>query len=51
MHIYEVPVIQRPQEAELAALCDEHGFLTKDTIGLTLGYGIYIKQGYLTTRL
>ncbi|MBV2129714.1 hypothetical protein [Arsukibacterium indicum] len=25
--------------------------MTEDTIGLTLGYGIYIKQGYLTRRL
>ena len=33
------------------ALCEEYGFLTEETIGLTLGYGIYIKQGYLTTRL
>ncbi|KKO50695.1 hypothetical protein VT06_01265 [Arsukibacterium sp. MJ3] len=51
VHIYEVPVIKRPDEPELAALCEEYGFLTEDTIGLTLGYGIYIKQGYLTTRL
>ncbi|MDP5135596.1 hypothetical protein ORJ04_06495 [Rheinheimera baltica] len=51
VHICEVPEIKRPQEPELAALCEQFGFLTKDTIGLTLGYGIYIKQGYLTTRL
>ena len=49
--VYEVPVIQRPEEPELVALCEEYGFLTEETIGLTLGYGIYIKQGYLTTRL
>jgi len=51
VYIYEVPVIQRPDEPELLALCQEYGFLTEDTIGLTLGYGIYIKQGYLSRRL
>lgn len=51
VHIYEIPVIKRPEEPELAALCQQYGFLTEDTIGLTLGYGIYIKQGYLTRRL
>tara|TARA_R110002126_G_scaffold212488_1_gene359094 strand:- start:1053 stop:1481 length:429 start_codon:yes stop_codon:yes gene_type:complete len=49
--VYEVPVIKRPEEPELLALCEEYGFLTEETIGLTLGYGIYIKQGCLTTRL
>jgi hypothetical protein len=51
VYIHEVPVIKRPQEPELVALCEAYGFLTDETIGLTLGYGIYIKQGYLTTRL
>lgn len=49
--IAQVPTIERPVQAELAALCQQQGFLTDDTIGLTLGYGIYIKQGHLTTRL
>ena len=51
VYVLEVPVITRPDNAELAAICDQFGFLTEDTIGLTLGYGIYIKQGYLTPRL
>lgn len=51
VYLYEVPTILRPEEPELAALCEQFGFLTQDTIGLTLGYGIYIKQGYFSTRL
>lgn len=51
VYLYEVPSILRPEEPELAALCEQFGFLTKDTIGLTLGYGIYIKQGYRSSRL
>lgn len=51
VYVLEVPVITRPDNAELAAICEQYGFLTEDTIGLTLGYGIYIKQGHLTTRL
>lgn len=51
VYLYEVPTILRPEEPELAALCEQFGFLTQDTIGLTLGYGIYIKQGYCSTRL
>ncbi|MDP5138248.1 hypothetical protein ORJ04_20065, partial [Rheinheimera baltica] len=51
VYVYEVASIKRPEEPELASLCEQFGFLTEDTIGLTLGYGIYIKQGYLTTRL
>lgn len=51
VYLYEVGAIERPEEPELAALCEQFGFLTQDTIGLTLGYGIYIKQAYLTTRL
>lgn len=51
VHVYEVPVIKPPNDPVLAASCEQFGFLTANTIGLTLGYGIYIKQGYLTTRL
>lgn len=51
IYLYEVAAIDRPNQPELAALCEQFGFLTEDTIGLALGYGIYIKQGYLTTRL
>jgi hypothetical protein len=51
VHLYEVPLIQRPPQPELAALCEQYDFLTADTIGLTLGYGIYIKKGHLTKRL
>lgn len=51
VHVYEVSVIKPPNDPVLAALCVQFGFLTANTIGLTLGYGIYIKQGYLSTRL
>lgn len=51
VYLYEVVTIERPNQPELAALCEQYSFLTEDTIGLTLGYGIYIKQGYLTKRL
>ena len=43
-----IPLPDDPQlrEATLAA-----GLLGPDTIGLTLGYGIYIREGYRSNRL
>ena len=38
--------IPRPDDPLLSAACDQIGFLASDTIGLTLGYGIYLVAGH-----
>ena len=39
-----VPSIPRPDHPALRAACDAIDFLTSETRGLTLGYGIFIRQ-------
>jgi hypothetical protein len=44
VRILFVPRIPRPEHPELRAACEALGFLGKDTAGLTLGSGIFIRQ-------
>ena len=42
--ILVVPLIPRPVHPLLEAACDQTSFLNKDTAGLTLRYGIYVRS-------
>jgi hypothetical protein len=45
VRIATVDEIPAPQQIGLRAACEQLGFLGTDTIGLTLGYGVYLKAG------
>jgi hypothetical protein len=51
IRISEVTSIPLPDDPELRAATLAAGLLGPNTIGLTLGYGIYIRQGHSTNRL
>jgi hypothetical protein len=40
-----VDEIPEPEQPVLKAACEQLGFLGKDTVGLTLGYGVYLRAG------
>jgi hypothetical protein len=41
-----VPRIPRPEQPSLAAACEQLGFLEKDTVGLVIGYAMFIRRGF-----
>jgi hypothetical protein len=51
VRILEVTEISRPEDPELRQAAEAAGLLGPHTIGLTLGYGIFIVAGYSTNRL
>ncbi len=51
IRILVVDKISRPDNPLLKKVAEEMNFLGPDTIGLTLGYGIYLREGYITDRL
>jgi Domain of unknown function (DUF4157) len=44
VRLLEVEVVPRPENPTLQAACDQIDFLPPATRGLTLGYGIFIRQ-------
>jgi hypothetical protein len=51
VRVAQVAGIPLPDDPELREATLAAGLLGPDTIGLTLGYGIYIKQGHSSNRL
>jgi hypothetical protein len=51
VRILQVREIAQPEDPELRQAVVATGFLGPQTIGLTLGYGIYIVSGHVTNRL
>jgi hypothetical protein len=51
VRILEVREIPQPVDPELRQAVAATGFIGPQTIGLTLGYGIYIVMGHSTNRL
>jgi hypothetical protein len=51
IRILEVAVIPVPEDSDLRQAALATGMLGPNTVGLTLGYGIYIVQGHGTNRL
>src|SRR5579863_7579733 len=51
IRVLEVAAIPVPDDPELRAATLAAGLLGPDTVGLTLGYGIYIRQGHSSNRL
>jgi hypothetical protein len=51
IRILKVPVIPLPEDPELRQAAFAAGMLGANTIGLTLGYGIYLARGHKTNRL
>ena len=51
VRILEVRAIPQPEDPELRQAVAATGFIGPRTIGLTLGYGIYIVAGHSTNRL
>lgn len=51
VRILEVDAITKPSESSLNAICEQLGFLSDATIGLTLNSCIFIKKGYYSKRL
>ncbi len=51
VRILEVAEVPRPEDPELGQAAEAAGLLAQNTIGLTLGYGIFIVAGYSTNRL
>ena len=51
VRILEVREIPQPQDPDLRQAVAATGFIGPHTIGLTLGYGIYIVAGHSTNRL
>jgi hypothetical protein len=51
IRVADVASIPLPDDPELLAATVEAGLLGPNTVGLTLGYGIYIRQGHRNNRL
>ena len=51
VRVAQVARIPLPDDPELREATLAAGLLGPDTIGLTLGYGIYIKEGHSSNRL
>lgn len=51
IRVWVVPVIPGPDDPELRELALEYNLIGPDTHGLTLGYGIFILQGFFGPRL
>lgn len=51
IRIMEVDSLPFPEDSELRHLAQTNGLLSPNMAGLTLGYGIYIRQGQSSNRL
>jgi hypothetical protein len=51
IRIRTVPTVPAPEDPELRQIAIEQSLIGPHTAGLTLGYGIFIVDGYLTSRL
>lgn len=51
IRILEVDWIPKPSHPELQRLAVATGLLGPGTLGLTLGYGIYVRRGHASKRL
>lgn len=51
IYIMEVDEISPPDNPVLNQVANQLNFLGPDTIGLTLGYGVYLRKGYVDDRL
>jgi hypothetical protein len=51
IRILTVPTVPAPEDPELQQMALEQNLIGPDTAGLTLGYGIFIVDGCLTSRL
>ena len=49
--LIEVSEIPFPTDPLLVGLCKQYDFIGDKSIGLTLGYAVYIRKNYLSTRL
>lgn len=51
VRVLEVDAIPMPEEPGLRALVVQAGLLGPGMIGLTLGYGVFIRKGHRSSRL
>lgn len=51
IRLLQVDSIPQPVDPLLQRVAAELHFLGSGTIGLTLGYGVYLRKGYVTDRL
>ena len=51
IRLLECSSMPQPDDHQLSQAARAIGFLNTDTIGLTLGYGIYVRSGPITQRL
>ncbi|VAW58863.1 hypothetical protein MNBD_GAMMA11-625 [hydrothermal vent metagenome] len=51
IRLIEVVSMPLPADPQLKKLCDKYEFMGDNSIGLTLGYPVYIRKAYLCTRL
>ena len=51
IRVAEVTSLPLPGDADLRAAATQTGLMSDQTIGMSFGYGIYIRQGELCTRL
>jgi hypothetical protein len=51
IRLLQIDSIPQPVDPLLQRVAAELHFLGPDTIGLTLGYGVYLRKGYVTDRL
>lgn len=51
IRVWVQPALPMPDDAELAEAARRHGFFGPGMIGLTLGYGIFLAQGQVASRL
>lgn len=51
VRLLSVPEIPLPEEADLKQAAQEFGLLTPGTEGLTIGYGVFVRQNCLSVSL
>jgi hypothetical protein len=51
IRILEVDKIPAPTDMLLQQVAEKMNFLGPNTLGITLGYGVYLRKGYVTDRL
>jgi hypothetical protein len=51
IYIMKVDEISPPDHPVLRQVANQLNFLGPDTIGFTLGYGVYLRKGYVDDRL
>lgn len=51
IRLLQVTQIPFPDDPQLIKIATETGLLTPNIVGLTLGYGIYLRHGHCTPRI